>query len=137
MSKYGVQPTGSNKQGKQGNNAMSTAIASEYVRKMVERETSGNGDVENAVRRLARRHNLSFWQLMHLRAGRAKSVTIDAFTQIRRAYLEYCEAEIRALQEEIKQDRDRYEDNDDLLNLENETQALVEKVRLAKERMRR
>lgn len=79
---------------------MSTAIASEYVRKMVERETSGNGDVENAVRRLARRHNLSFWQLMHLRAGRAKSVTIDAFTQIRRAYLEYCEAEIRALQEE-------------------------------------
>lgn len=120
----------------QGNRAMSTAVASEYVRKMVERETAGNGDVENAIRRLARKHGLSFWQIMHLRAGRAKSITVDAFTTIRRAYLDYCEAEIRALQHEIKQDRDRYENNDDLLNLENETQILAEKVRLAKERLR-
>lgn len=116
---------------------MSTAVASEYVRKMVERETAGNGDLENAVRRLARKHGLSFWQIMHLRAGRAKSITIDAFTNIRRAYLEYCEAEIRALQREIEQDRDRYEDNDDLLHLENETQALAEKIRLARERIGR
>src|SRR4051812_1025191 len=86
---------------RQGKSAMSTALASEYVRKMVERETAGNGDVENAIRRLARRHNLSFWQIMHLRAGRAKSVTVDAFTSIRRAYVDYCEAEVRALQEEI------------------------------------
>lgn len=114
---------------------MSTAVASEYVRKMVARETAGNGDVENAVRRLARKHGLSFWQIMHLRAGRAKSITVDAFTSIRRAYLEYCEAEIRALQHEIQRDRDRYEDNGDLHNLEAEAQALAEKVRLAKERM--
>ena len=115
---------------------MSTAVASEYVRKMVERETAGNGDVENAVRRLARKHGLSFWQIMHLRAGRAKSITVDAFTTIRRAYLDYCEAEIRALQLEIKQDRDRYDDNDDLHHLEIEARALAEKVRLARERLR-
>lgn len=116
-------------------NKMSTAVAAEYVRKMVARETAGNGDVENAVRRLARKHGLSFWQIMHLRAGRAKSITVDAFTSIRRAYLEYCEAEIRALQHEIQRDRDRYEDNDDLHHLEAEAKALAEKVRLAKERI--
>lgn len=114
---------------------MSTALASEYVRKMVERETAGNGDVENAIRRLARRHNLSFWQIMHLRAGRAKSVTVEAFTAIRRAYIDYCEAEVRALQEEIRRDRERYEENHDLRDLDNEAKALAEKVRLAKERI--
>jgi len=116
---------------------MSTAIAAEYVRKMVERETSGNGDVENAIRRLARRHNLSFWQIMHLRAGRAKAISIDAFTSIRRAYVDYCEAEVRALQEEIRWDRERYEENHDLRDLENQAHALAEKVRLAKERIGR
>lgn len=115
---------------------MSTAIATQYVRKMVERETAGNGDVENAIRRIARRHGLSFWQLMHLRAGRAKSVTIDAYTTIRAAYLDYCEAEVRALQEEIRQDREKHEASHDLRDLEFEAQALAEKVRLAKERLR-
>lgn len=120
----------------QGKQAMSTALASEYVRKMVARETAGNGDVENAVRRLARKHGLSFWQIMHLRAGRAKSITIDAFTAIRRAYLEYCEAEIRDLQAEINRDRELYEENHDLSDLADEAQALAEKVRLAKERLK-
>lgn len=136
MSQHHVHADISKKNGKQEQEAMSTAIAAEYVRKMVERETAGNGDVENAIRRLARRHDLSFWQIMHLRAGRAKSITVDAFTSIRRAYVEYCEAEVRALQEEIRRDRERYEDNHDLRDLENEAQALAEKVRLARERIR-
>lgn len=136
MSENLVHADISKKQDQQGNQAMSTAIAAEYVKKMVERETAGNGDVENAIRRLARRHNLSFWQIMHLRAGRAKAITIDAFTSIRRAYIEHCEAEVRALQEEIRQDRERYEENDDLRDLENQAHALAEKVRLAKERIR-
>lgn len=120
----------------QDTKTMSTAIATEYVRKMVERETAGNGDVENAVRRIARRHGLSFWQIMHLRAGRAKSVTIEAYTAIRQAYLDYCEAEVRALQEEIRLDREKHEASHDLRDLEFEAQALAEKVRLAKERLR-
>lgn len=136
MSENIVHADISKKQDQQETKAMSTAIASEYVRKMVERETAGNGDVENAIRRLARRHNLSFWQIMHLRAGRAKAITIDAFTSIRRAYIEHCEAEVRALQDEINRDRELYEDNHDLRDLENEAQALAEKVRLAKERIR-
>lgn len=136
MSENLVQAATTNKQDQQGQKAMSTAIAADYVRKMVERETAGNGDVENAIRRLARRHNLSFWQIMHLRAGRAKSITVEAFTSIRRAYIDYCEAEVRALQDEIKRDRELYEENHDLRDLENEAQALAEKVRLARERIR-
>jgi hypothetical protein len=114
----------------QGSKAMSTAIASEYVRRMVERETAGNGDVENAIRRLARKHGLSFWQIMHLRAGRAKSITIDAFTTIRTAYLDYCEQQISDLQREVAEVRgqdDRFQD------LVGEVEALAEKVRLAKQ----
>lgn len=114
---------------------MSTAIASEYVRKMVERETAGNGDVENAVRRLARKHGLSFWQIMHLRAGRAKTITIDAFASIRRAYLDYCETEVRALQEEIKRDREKYGDAHDLRDLDDEVKALAARVAAAKQRV--
>jgi hypothetical protein len=111
---------------------MSTAIASEYVRRMVERETAGNGDVENAIRRLARKHGLSFWQIMHLRAGRAKSITIDAFTTIRTAYLDYCEQQISDLQREVAEVRgqdDRFQD------LVGEVEALAEKVRAAKGRL--
>lgn len=110
---------------------MSTALASEYVRKMVERETAGNGDVENAIRRLARKHGLSFWQIMHLRAGRAKSITVDAFWTIRAAYLDYCQQQINDLQKEVEEARgndDRFED------LVGEVEALAEKVRRAKGR---
>lgn len=115
---------------------MSTAVATEYLRKMVERETAGNGDVENAVKRLSRKYGLSFWQIMHLRAGRAKSITVDAFASIRRAYLDYCEAEIRALQIEIQRDQERHGTNADLENLEGEIEALALRVRVAKERAR-
>lgn len=116
---------------KQGNASMSTALASEYVRKMVERETAGNGDVENAIRRLARKHGLSFWQIMHLRAGRAKSITVDAYAAIRGAYLDYCEQQINDLRrevEEVKGTDDRFQD------LVGEVEALAEKVRQAKGR---
>lgn len=115
----------------QGSKAMSTAIASEYVRKMVERETAGNGDVENAIRRLARKHGLSFWQIMHLRAGRAKSITVEAFITIRSAYLDYCEQQINDLRKEVEEVRgqdDRFQD------LVGEVEALAEKVRQAKGR---
>lgn len=108
---------------------MSTALASEYVRKMVERETAGNGDVENAIRRLARKHGLSFWQIMHLRAGRAKSITVDAFWTIRAAYLDYCQQQINDLQKEVEEARgkdDRFED------LVGEVENLMEKIKAAK-----
>lgn len=115
----------------QGTEAMSTAIASEYVRKMVERETAGNGDIENAVRRLARKHGLSFWQLMHLRAGRAKAISIDAFTTIRSAYLNYCEEQINELRREVEEARGKHDDFEDL---DSAIEALAQRVRKAKGR---
>ncbi|MFJ6322292.1 hypothetical protein [Rhizobium sp. NPDC092014] len=98
---------------------------------MVERETAGNGDVENAVRRLARKHGLSFWQIMHLRAGRAKSITVDAFWSIRAAYLDYCEQQISELRREVEEVRGR---DDRFSDLVGEVEALAEKVSLAKQK---
>lgn len=115
----------------QGNEAMSTAIASEYVRKMVERETAGNGDMENAVRRLARKHGLSFWQLMHLKAGRAKAISIDAFTTIRMAYLNHCEEQINQLRREVEAARGQHDDFEDL---DHQIEALASRIRQAKGR---
>ena len=106
---------------------MSTAVASEYVKRMVERETAGNGDVENAIRRLARKYGLSFWQIMHLRAGRAKAISVDAFFAIR-------EQQISELREEIAEVRgndDRFED------LVGEVDLLASKVMEAKKRIGR
>jgi hypothetical protein len=131
MSEYLVH----DRQNKQGRTAMSTVEAAGYIRRMVERETAGNGDVENAVKRLARKHGLSFWQIMHLRAGRAKSITVDAFAAIRKAYVEHCEAEIRALQREIDRDREQYGGQHDLLDLGTEIAALAAKVQKEKQRM--
>jgi hypothetical protein len=116
---------------KQGNVSMSTALATEYVRKMVERETAGNGDVENAIRRLARKHGLSFWQIMHIRAGRAKSITIDAYAAIRAAYLDYCEQQINDLKREVEEVRGRDDRFEDLVD---QVEALAERVRQAKGR---
>lgn len=113
---------------------MSTAIAGEYVRRMVERETAGNGDVENAIRRLARKHGLSFWQIMHLRAGRAKSITYDAFIAIRGAYLDYCEQQISDLKRDIAEVRG---DDDNFEDLVGEVDLLAIRVREAKQRIGR
>lgn len=119
----------------QGSNVMSTAVASEYVRKMVELETSGNGDLDNAMRRIARRYGLNFWQLSHLRAGRAKALTIDAFQGIRGAYLDFCARKIAALQEELSRERAKYGD-EPFADLADEASALMAKIQAAKERQR-
>lgn len=129
MSQHNVQAGITKKP--QGTEAMSTAVAAEYVKRMVERETAGNGDMENAVRRLARKHGLSFWQLMHLKAGRAKAISIDAFTTIRMAYLNHCEEQINQLRREVEAARGEHDDFEDL---DLEIEAIASRIRQAKER---
>lgn len=80
---------------------MSAAVATKYVRRMVELETTGFGDTDGALRRLEARFGLPFWSLWHLRQGRAKTVDADLFSRIRGAYLNYCENKISALQHEL------------------------------------
>lgn len=121
-----------NKQGNQGKEIMSTAAATMYVRKMVEKETSGNGDIDNAMRRLANRYGLSFWQISHLRNGKAKALTIDAFKNIHAAYLRFCAQQIASLEEEMARAKAEYGD-DHFTDIGDEIEALRSKVRAAME----
>jgi hypothetical protein len=110
---------------------MSAAVASKYVRRMVEIETTGFGDTDGAMRRLESKFGLPFWTLWHLRQGRAKTIDADLFTRIRGAYLNYCEHKIRALQHELAIER-ATEADADLDVLEAEASKLAAKVAEAK-----
>ena len=114
---------------------MSTAVATEYVRRMVARESKGPGDTEGAMARLEAKYGIGFWQLSHLRGGRAKTVEIGLFARIRAAYLDYCESQIRVLEHEIAVEKAIYED-DSLEDLEREAAALSSRIEAAKEARR-
>lgn len=64
----------------------SAEIASGYVRRMVENETRGWGDTENALSRLEAKYGVSFWTLNNLRTGRAKTVEATLFNRIKAAF---------------------------------------------------
>lgn len=70
---------------------MSTAeMASGYVRRMVENETRGWGDQDNALSRLEAKYGLPFWSLHNLRTGRAKTVEAGLFNKIKAAFVDHC-----------------------------------------------
>lgn len=112
---------------------MTDLSASDLARRLVELESRGHGDVEGAIRRAARRAKVSFWQLSHLRGGRAKSCDVSLFQKLRSAYLDVCERQVQALQLEIAREKARGSD-DALADIETETLALVAEVARRKER---
>lgn len=107
---------------------MSAAVASEYVRRMVARESRGPGDTQNAMSRLEQKYGIGFWQLSHLRGGRAKSVDVSLFARIRAAYLDYCEGQLRLLEHEIAVEKAINED-DSLEDLEREAAELAARIK--------
>lgn len=113
----------------------SAAMASGYVRRMVEKETRGWGDQSNALSRLERRYGLPFWSLNNLRTGRAKTVEAGLFARIRAAYWDLCEREIAKLQHELSVEK-ALNPNDDFDDLELEAQALLARVAAKKEAVR-
>lgn len=116
--------------------AMSSAVASSHVRRLVEMETRGNGDTEAAMRRLEARYGIPFWSLVHLRRGTAKTIDADLFTRIRGAYLSYCEQKISALQHELAIEK-AVEADDDLERLEADASELAAKIAQAKARLKK
>lgn len=114
---------------------MSAAVASEYVRRMVEREAKGPGDTEGAMSRLEQKYGIGFWQLSHLRGGRAKTCDASLFARIRSAYLDYCERQIRLLEHEIAVEKAINED-DSLEDLEREVSQLVARIQAKREALK-
>lgn len=81
---------------------MSVDAATEYVRTMVQRESRGPGDIDNAMHRLEAKYGLPFWSLWHLRKGKAKTVEASLLSRIRGAYLDMCQRQASNLLHEIE-----------------------------------
>lgn len=107
---------------------MSSAdMAAGYVRRMVQSESRGWGDQENALARLETRYGLPFWSMNNLRTGRAKTVEAGLFARIRGAYLDLCERQVANLQHEIAVEKALNED-DTLEDLEREARSLAARI---------
>lgn len=104
---------------------MSVEAASNYVRTMVQRESRGPGDIDNAMQRLETRYGLPFWSLWHLRKGKAKTCDVSLFVRIRNAYYDMCQRQADSLLHEIILEAAT---DDTLEDLEAEASALAAKI---------
>lgn len=109
---------------------MSTATATDLVRLMVQRESSGPGDTGNAMSRLEQRYGIGFWQLSHLRKGNAKTCDLGLYARIRAAYLDMCQRQATNLLHEIKVEAAATNDLDS--DISAELEALVAKIQAKK-----
>ena len=116
----------------QGNpKPMSAAVASDYVRQMIHCESRGPGDYENAMARLEAKYGLGFWTLDHLRKNKAKTCEVTLYARIRAAFADHCGRQAARLLEEAKTVQ-AVEPNDDVAAIQNEIEALVARLALAK-----
>ncbi len=105
---------------------MSVDAATDYVRTMVQRESHGPGDLDNAMRRLEAEYGLPFWTLWHLRKGKAKTVEASLLARIRGAYLDMCQRQASNLLHEIKMEAAADHDLDS--DIATELEALLAKI---------
>lgn len=113
---------------------MSVEAATDYVRIMVQRESRGPGDIDNAMTRLEQRYGLPFWSLWYLRKGRAKTVEASLLGRIRSAYLDMCQRQASNLLHEINVEAAANDDLDS--DIAAELEALVAKIQAKKARVK-
>lgn len=109
----------------------SPAEAQSYVKRMVERESLGWGDMNSALERLERKYGIPFWTMNNIRTGRAKTIEAGVLARIRAAYMDMCERQISRLQHELEIERELDGDalDSDLLA---QVESLVAKVKAAR-----
>ncbi|WIW52401.1 hypothetical protein LRP31_25615 [Mesorhizobium mediterraneum] len=105
--------------------------ASGFVRRMVENETRGWGDMDNALTRLEAKYGLPFWTLQNLRTGRAKTVEASMFNRIKIAFVDQCRRHAERLLHEAEMAKVG-NPNVDLADIENQIRALAAKLAAAK-----
>lgn len=110
---------------------MGADMAAGYVRRMIEKETTGWGDTNRALHRISAKYQLSYHTLNNLRTGRSKTVEASIFNKIRGAYLSCCLRHLDKLQQEIAIEKAKGLDDtfDDLASEAEMLAALVEKKR--------
>lgn len=106
---------------------VSTEAATDYVQKMVARERETAGNNQRAIQQLSRKYRIGVWPLTHLFKGRAKTCDTSLYSSVRSAYLDYCAAQISALQHELALEQAADPDAD-TASLAAEAAALAAKV---------
>lgn len=112
--------------------AFNPDLAAVYARKMVERESRGNGDQMNALERVGRHCGMTARSLRRLLNGETRDPGVAVFGRIRAAYLDLCARQIAALQHELEIEKARIGDAS-LEDIGREVEALAERVRQAKQ----
>ena len=107
-----------------------------YVRRMVELESRGNGDECNALERVARRIGIGSRVARRIKNGERKTVDISLFQQMKTAYLELCESQIRKLEIEIATERARHGEDNDLEDMADKVAAIRSQLQAKKEQAR-
>lgn len=116
--------------------AFTPEMTAAYARKMVERESRGNGDQLNAMDRVGRRCGMTARSLRRLINGETKDPGVSVFARVRAAYLDYCARQIAELQHEIEVEKARIGGNETFDDLAAEAEVLAAKVEKAKRGVR-
>jgi hypothetical protein len=109
----------------------SVELAQDYVRRMVENETRGWGDTQNALRRLEARYKLSYWSLDGFRTGRWKTVEASIFDRIQSAFADQCKRHAARLLHDAEIAM-AGNPNDDVATIQDEIRALASRLEAAK-----
>lgn len=109
---------------------MSVAAASEMASRLVQKESRGPGDLDNAMRRIEARYGVPYSVLWSLRYRKPKDILLGVFTKLRCAYWSECERQAAILEHELT--LIEAEQNDVDPALVSEIEALVFRVRSEK-----
>lgn len=115
--------------------AFTPEMTAAYARKMVERESRGNGGQLNAMDRVGRRCGMTARSLRRLINGETKDPGVSVFARVRAAYLDYCARQIAELQHEIEVEKARIGGNETFEDLAAEAEVLAAKVERARKGM--
>jgi hypothetical protein len=76
--------------------------ARKWASQLVQRESRGSGDTENAMRRVSQRYGIDFGALWGLRYRPPRRIFADTYLRLRAAYEAECERQMRLLRHELE-----------------------------------
>lgn len=106
---------------------MSVAAAREMASSLVQRESRGPGDLDNAMRRIEQRYGVPYSVLWSLRYRTPKDILLGVFQKIQAAYQAECARQVSLLEHELTITKAMNDDVDQ--DLVEQIEALVRKVK--------
>ena len=112
---------------------MSAAVATEFVRRMVERESA---DADRSMVQLEAKYGIGYWTLDHFRRRKAKTCDVALYARIQAAFIDHCgrQAAKLILEAETAQ---KVMPDDDMADIENQIRALAARLEAAKSKAKK